>query len=97
MRSFFTALLLLVSLVSAGQVQAEDRQAKADEAVANILFDNELSEYSTYVISSDGQVDILFPNNMPNDFYKKIIAEMEAHPDIGYVLAGRSRPPCKLW
>jgi hypothetical protein len=92
-------LLLSACLLIAGTVvfADEDRQSRADAAVANILFDYDYgSEFATYRINEDGFVDIIMASNTPSEIYVEILNRMENHPDIDGVLASNSGPACKV-
>lgn len=68
---------------------------KADEAVANILFDYEYSEeYTSYLVKDDGFVDVTFAQNTPDKLYSEILGKLNNHPDINGVLAGKTGAYC---
>ena len=69
----------------------EDRQAKADLAVANILFEYDFgSEFASYRVDENGFVDMLMARNTPDEIYAEILTLMQNHPDIDGVLASKS-------
>lgn len=93
MRGILLTVMLLLSFVALA-----DELGKADEAVANILFEYDGSEeYATYKASEDGSVDLVFASNMPDSLYEEILTRLQNHPDISSVLAGRGGPVCKLF
>ena len=93
MRGILLTVMLLLSFVALA-----DELGKADEAVANILFEYDGSEeYATYKANEDGSVDLVFASNMPDSLYEEILTRLQNHPDISSVLAGRGGPVCKLF
>jgi hypothetical protein len=76
---FFPLLLSLPAL--AGQAESED-------ALTNILFDENM-ENVFYSFRSDGFVDIWFGPAVPEKDYIRILERLRKHPDIPGVLAGR--------
>jgi hypothetical protein len=91
MRYLFAMLfsLLLALPVFAGQPESED-------AVTNILFDENMENVS-FSFRSDGFVDIWFGPAVPEKDYIRIVERMRKHPDIPGVLAGRgSKNFCAL-
>lgn len=90
--------IFLFSLFAGPASYAEDALSKADAAVANILFEYDGSEqYASYIISEDGDVNITFAENMPDDLYAEIIVKLNNSPDIHSVLAGKGGPNCELF
>ena len=84
----FVSLLFTVPAF-AGPMEAED-------AVTNILFDENMENVS-YSFRGDGFVDILFGPAVDEKDYIRIVERMRSHPDIPGVLAGRgSRNFCSL-
>jgi hypothetical protein len=75
--------LLLALPAFAGQPESED-------AVTNILFDENMENVS-YSFRSDGFVDILFGVAVPEPEYIRIVERMRKHPDIPGVLSGRGK------
>jgi hypothetical protein len=98
MRTTMTVLLFVCALfASVTGYTEEDKQSRADAAVANILFDYDFgSEFATYRINEDGFVDIIMASNTPSDIYVEILDRLENHPDIDGVLASNSGPACKI-
>ncbi|KPK37321.1 MAG: hypothetical protein AMJ69_11915 [Gammaproteobacteria bacterium SG8_47] len=79
-------------------VHAEDAQAKADAAVAHVLFDYEGSfEFVSYAVNEKGFVDVTFARNIPDALYREILTKLQNHPDVDGVLSGKGGPPCRLW
>lgn len=77
-----SALLAFVSLTAlAGQSESEN-------AVTNILFDENMENVS-YSLRGDGFVDISFGIAVPEPEYIRIVERLRRHPDIPGVLAGR--------
>ena len=75
----------------------EDKQSKADIAVANILFDYEYgSEFSSYRVDENGFVDLIMASNTPNEIFSEILTRMQNHPDIDDVMSSKSGPACKI-
>ena len=73
--------LLFALPVFAGQAESED-------AVTNILFDENM-ENVFFSFRSDGFVDIWFGPAVPEKDYIRIVERLRKHPDIPGVLAGR--------
>lgn len=75
-----------------------DPLARADAAVADILFGFDGSEqYTTYRVNEDGSVDLVFARNTPDALYEAILDKLQHHPDISSVLAGKGGPVCSLF
>jgi hypothetical protein len=77
---------MFVSLFLA--VQAFAGQAESEDAVTNILFDENM-ENVFYSFRGDGFVDIWFGPAVPEKDYIRVVERMRKHPDIPGVLAGR--------
>ena len=91
------SVLSVCLLASPFNWSEEDRQAKADLAVANILFEYDYgSEFASYRVDDNGFVDILMARNTPDEIYAEILTLMQSHPDIDGVLASKSGPACKV-
>lgn len=91
-------LVLLIGLgcaLLAPLAQAQDAAARAEQAVADILFDANADDFTTYRVSAHGFVDINFARNTPDPIYSDLLAKLKSHPDIRGVLAGKSLAPCK--
>lgn len=87
--------LTLALLLGGSPVLAGDSDAKASEAVANIIFDYDGSnEFVSYHVRPDGFVDAVFASNTPDPLYNEVVEKLRAHPDIKGVLAGRGGPTC---
>lgn len=95
-----TALITLVAtllLFSESGIAEEDKQSKADLAVANILFDYDFgSEFASYRVDENGFVDLVMASNTPSTIYSEILTRMQNHPDIDDVMASKSGPACKI-
>lgn len=85
MRHFLAVVLAAVLMPSAFAGQAE-----AEDAVTNILFDQNMENVS-YSFRGDGFVDILFGTAVPEDEYIRIVELIRKHPDVPGVLAGRGK------
>ena len=79
-------LVVFVSLLFALPVFAG--QAESEDAVTNILFDENMENVS-YSFRSDGFVDIWFGPAVPDKDYGRIVERLRKHPGIPGVLAGR--------
>lgn len=87
-------LVMFVSLLLA--VPAFAGQPESEDAVTNILFDENMENVS-YSFRRDGFVDILFGPAVDEKDYIRIVERMRKHPDIPGVLAGRgSKNFCSL-
>lgn len=89
-------VILLTAICLTNLSMADDSPLdKADEAVANILFDYEYSEeYTSYAVKEDGFVDVTFAQNIPDKLYSEILSKLNNHPDINGVLAGKTGAYC---
>jgi hypothetical protein len=93
-----SVLIVMGLLLSGGLLHAGEVGAKADLAVAEVLFDYDAaSEFATWRVGDDGMVEIVFAQNMPDGLYAELLNKLQNHPDIPDVLAGRGGPPCSLW
>ncbi len=87
--------LTLTLFLGSAPVLASDAEAKAGEAVANVLFDFDGSnEFVSYRVREDGFVDAAFARNTPEALYTEVVEKLRANPDIKGVLAGRGGPTC---
>ncbi len=87
--------LTLTLFLGSAPVLASDAEAKAGEAVANVLFDFDGSnEFVSYRVREDGFVDAVFARNTPEALYTEVVEMLRANPDIKGVLAGRGGPTC---
>ena len=92
---FVSLFLTLALLIGGAPVFANESEAKASEAIANVLFDFDGSnEFVSYIVRPDGFVDAVFARNTPEPLYTDVVAKLRAHPDIKGVLAGRGGPTC---
>ncbi len=86
---------MLALFVGGAPALASDVEAKAGEAIANVLFDFDGSnEYVSYVVRPDGFVDAVFARNTPEPLYNEVVEKLRANKDIKGVLAGRGGPTC---
>jgi len=82
-------------LVAGTPVFADNPEAKASEAVANVLFEFDGSnEFVSYVVRPDGYVDAVFAENTPDALYADVVNKLRAEKNIKGVLAGRGGPTC---
>ena len=81
--------LLLVSL-SCVVATAWAGQAESEEAVTNILFEEDMQNAS-YSLRSNGYVDILFGPSVSDADYARILNKLKTHPNIPGVLAGKGK------
>lgn len=91
-------LVLLTGLgctLLAPLAHAQEAETRASQAVADILFDANADDFTTYRVSERGFVDINFASNTPDPVYSDLLAKLKSHPDIQGVLAGKSLAPCK--
>ena len=87
--------LTLALFIGSASVFANESEAKAGEAVANVLFDFDGSnEFVSYVVRPDDFVDAVFARNTPEPLYTEVVAKLRANPAIKGVLAGRGGPVC---
>jgi len=90
-------LLACCMLVTATGYAEDNKQSKADAAVANILFDYDFgSEFATYRVNEDGFVDIIMAKNTPAKVYSEILNRLQNHPDIDGVMPSKSGPACSV-
>lgn len=90
-----TLFLTLALLIGSVPSLANETEAKAGEAVANVLFDFDgNNEFVSYRVHPDGFVDAVFARNTPEPLYNEVVEKLRANPDIKGVLAGRGGPTC---
>lgn len=82
-------LLLGVSLACVAAT-AWAGQAESEDAVTNILFEEDMQNAS-YSLRSNGYVDILFGPSVSDADYSRILNKLRSHPDIPGVLAGKGK------
>lgn len=90
-------LVLWLALSAPPLGHAGELRDRADAAVAGILFEYEISEYSSYRVNDKGFVDITFPRDMPEALYAEVLTRMQDDPAIDGVLSGKGGPGCGLW
>lgn len=91
----FGAVIAVCGLLAGLPAKADDAEAKASEAIANVLFDFDGSnEYVSYRVREDGFVDVTFARNTPEQLYADVVEKMRAAPGVTGVLAGRGGPTC---
>ena len=89
---------LLACFLGISSLSHADEATQADAAVANILFEYDGSEeYATYKANDDGSVDLIFASNTPDKLYEDILNQLQNHPHISSVLAGKGGPVCRLF
>lgn len=95
----YLSSLCLIALLMTGVYAEPDAYDKAHQAVATILFEyeNGIHSFASYKVNGKGFVDITFANNIPDKLYSEILQQLEDHPDIDGVLAGKGGPSCALW
>lgn len=99
MNKINTLAVMLIIFLNFSQASwaEEDKQSRADIAVANILFDYEYaSEFASYRVDEKGFVDLVMASNTPDHIYSEILTRMQNHPDIDDVLSSKSGPACKV-
>ena len=82
-------LLLLVGCVS-DKILTQDeieKQNKAAEVVSGILFENDLSDSSSYNIRKDGYVVIIFDDSVSDKKYTEVVQLLRSNADIKGVRA----------
>jgi len=88
---------LIIFLLFTATVFADDRQYKADAAVANIIFDYDYgSEFASCSVSEDGFVDLIMARNTSDKTYSEVLARMQNHSVVDGVLVLKSSPSCKI-
>ena len=94
MKNFTHAILLSSILIISGcasdqVLTALERviQHKADTVVAEYLFDRELDQTASYIVSKAGKVTISFDSNVPFKQYNEAVEYLRRHPDISAVYA----------
>ena len=101
MRKKFSNYLLIVlmafGIAISNAVLAEDVTSKANLAAANVIFDHDAHEFSSYSVNDDGFLDITFASNTPDVLYSGILKDLQKHPDIKGVLAGKNGPVCSTF
>ena len=90
-------LVFIFLMFSQSSLAEQDKQSRADIAVANILFDYDYgSEFASYRVDENGFVDLVMATNTPDEIYAEILTRMQNHPDIDDVLSSKSGPACKI-
>ena len=89
------AAVAVCTMLAGLPVRADDVEARAGEAVANIIFDYDgSSEFVSYRVRPDGFVDAVFASNTPGALYDEIVEKLRRDPGIKGVLAGKGGPVC---
>ena len=83
------SLMVLYGCTPANVLTEEERKTQnvATEAVATLLFDNELDELASYNVRKDGHVIIKFHQSVPEPTYTAIVDKLRATPGIPSVYA----------
>lgn len=95
---FALAVSIFFSIIHFGNfalAQELNPEAKASSAVAEILFNEDADEFSTYRVNGKGFVNITFASNTPDAVYSNLLNRLKSHPDINGVLAGKGGPACR--
>jgi len=87
-------LLLQSVFFPATPAMARSPEDKSSSAVAEILFNEDAEDFTSFRVRADGYVDITFASNTPDATYSDILAKLKGHPDIKGVLAGRGGRAC---
>lgn len=89
------AAVAVCAMLAGLPVAADDIEAKAGAAVANIIFEYDGSnEFLSYRVRPDGFVDAVFASNTPGALYDEIVEKLRRDPGIKGVLAGKGGPVC---
>lgn len=83
-----STVILFFALALLGNVTQADDQTRAENALADLLFERDIENVS-YSVRSDGFVDILFGPNVSQEDDWATVKAIKAHPDIDGVLPGR--------
>ena len=94
---YLLAVLLAFGIASSNAVLAEDVTSKANLAAANVIFDHDAHEFSSYSVNDVGFLDITFASNTPDALYSEILNNLQKHPDIKGVLSGKNGPVCSTF
>jgi len=96
MQKFWLIIVLSFGLSIMTPVNAAAPE-QVEAAVADILFEFEVDEVTTYSIDEDGAAEVVLPNNTPDELYSKIVRVLKSHKDIEDVLPGRGGPACSMF
>jgi hypothetical protein len=82
-------IIILAGCSNPNVVTSEERalEDKVDNAVNNILFSHDMEALASYNIRKNGQVRIMFADEVGYKQYKAVVDVMRAHPDIPSVRA----------
>ena len=86
---FLFLTLVFLNACSEQNLTAEEyaTQAKASEAVSDVLFDQDLSEKASYNVRKSGEVVILFTPKVKQQNYTKAVETLRKNPYIKAVYA----------
>lgn len=87
-RLIISPLLFSTFLTFASSTVMADEQDRAEQALADLLFDMDM-ENVTYSVRGDGFVDILFGPSVSKEDYWATVQAIKKHPEIDGVLPGR--------
>jgi len=90
----FLAALITGASPAAMAEDGGDPESRANAAVANILFDQDADEFTSYRVNERGFVDVIFARNTPDDVYSAILNKLKNNPEINGVIAGKGGPAC---
>lgn len=90
----FTITFLQSTVLFVPLAIAQDEESIASGAVAEILFNEDAEEFTSYRVSPNGFVDITFARNTPDPIYSNILHKLKTDPGIKGVLAGKGGKAC---
>ncbi|WP_079416378.1 hypothetical protein [Thiomonas intermedia] len=79
------AASLCVAALAMPSAQAQSASSRAEDAMDQILFDFDASDYVSYRVVNFGYLEITFPNNTPRDVAQRILDAAKHSPDISGV------------
>ncbi|CUA94633.1 hypothetical protein [Thiomonas bhubaneswarensis] len=80
--SVLAGATLCVAALAVLPAQAQSASSRAEDAMDQILFDFDASDYVSYRVVNFGYLEITFPSNTPRDVARRILDAARHSPDI---------------
>lgn len=83
--AIFGRFAICAACLAPTPVLAQSASSRAEDAMDQILFDQDASDYVVYRIVNFGYVEVTFPSNTPRDVANRILDAARKSPNISGV------------
>ncbi len=83
--AIFGGFAICAACLAPTPVLAQSASSRAEDAMDQILFDQDASDYLVYRIVNFGYVEVTFPSNTPRDVANRILDAARKSPNISGV------------